>query len=65
MIALGFSIICFSFAIYQILNSMDIGGIIFMSSSIIWFVLYLIALNITNKTSIMKTFLLSKGGSKE
>lgn len=42
MIALIISIICFGLSVYQILNGSDIGGVILMTSSIIFYVLYLI-----------------------
>ncbi len=54
MMSIIFSTICFVLSIYQIMNGSDIGGIILMVSSIIWFSLYLVAININNNSMIRK-----------
>lgn len=62
MIALIFSIFCFVLSIYEAINARDIAAIILMSSSIIWHILYLIALSTSNRINLIKTFLERKGG---
>lgn len=65
MIAFIFSIFCFVLSIYEAINARDIAAIILMSASIIWYALYLIALSMSNRTNLMKTFFINKGGNKE
>lgn len=65
MIALIFSIFCFVLSIYEAINARDIAAIILMASSMIWYILYLIALSMSNRTSLMRTFFNNKGGSEE
>lgn len=62
MIALIFSIYCFVVSVYEMINARDTAAIILMAASIIWHVLYLIALSTSNKNNLMKTFLERKGG---
>lgn len=62
MMAFIFSIFCFILSIYEAINARDIAAIILMSASIIWHILYLIALSTSNKNNLMKTFLERKGG---
>ena len=60
MIGLVFSIFCFVLSIYEGINARDIAAIILMSASIIWYALYLIAINISNRNGLMKIFLEKK-----
>ncbi len=65
MIALIFSIFCFVLSIYEAINTRDVAAIILMSASMIWHILYLIAIAMSNRTSLMRTFFNNKGGNKE
>lgn len=65
MIGLVFSIFCFVASIYEGINAHDIASIILMSASIIWYVLYLVAINMSNRNGLMRNLLEKKGGIKE
>lgn len=65
MIALIFSTFCMFASIFEAYNAKDIAAIILMASSMIWYILYLIALSMSNRTSLMRTFFNNKGGSEE
>lgn len=65
MIGLVFSIFCFVASIYEGINAHDIAAIILMSASIIWYALYLVAINMSNRNGLMRNLLEKKGGIKE
>ena len=65
MIALIFSTFCMLASIFEAYNAKDTAAIILMAASMIWYILYLIALSMSNRTSLMRTFFNNKGGIKE
>lgn len=56
MTAIIFSTISFGLAINQLMHGAETGGLIFLVSAVVWYILGIVHMTLANRTNIMRKY---------